>query len=820
MKKPVQFFFYLLILLPFVHVDGQSISINTSGVPATPTAILDVSSSTKGVLVPRMSATERDAIVNPAQGLLIYELDSRSFWYYDGWWRQINTAGNNPPSGPASGDLNGSYPSPNVVKIQNLDVAFGVPNDKQVLKWDALENNWKGRNDSLFLPYNAAYGNAGKLFGIQNNNTANGSSAICGKIGATGSGISPVVSMGVWGDNASGLGVVGTSNTGVGTYGLSFGNHGVSGYSTLAGFAGIYGTHANPGGIGVLGEVQTTGKAVYGRSTGTSGKAGVFENTSSTNADTTLLVHSAGYGVAGYFNNSNPVNGNAVIETSSNGQGDGIYSELTNTGNYAHANFRAYNQSLGGYAFYGQSDLGNSCYLFNTNPSNNSYVLDAKTVGLNSVGNLTINNAANTNAILKGTTNGVGGGLNMTLTNISNNATGISLTHSGTGTGLQVSVAKGKAGVFSITDATNLNETMNVSTNADAKNAIFKSTNTATSASNIYVESNGIGKGIEVVLTKDNNVNAGLSVNTSGYRGIDVVSAGPYGITASASANSATTILANTGQTGSNSVAIKGTTGASTNNCTGVFGITGSNDANGTGVKGVSYSTAYDRGAVAGYNYSTGIGVYGEAVAAAGYAVYGVCGNTGLDAHAAKFVNNYSNSTYENVAIQTNGKGINLYMNNTNASNTQPQLRMINQGTGNYLQFESTIGNITTSLAKSGNFKTAGTITVKNDKGIVRNSSSSQLRVEYVDAAFVAPNGYVVLPYAGTQVVNVTFSTAFSSPPAVFISNLTNGGSADLTITSIQNVTSTGCELHIRNPTNGNMNLWSSTWKLVAMGNE
>ncbi len=464
--------------------------------------------------------------------------------------------------------------------------------------------------------------------------------------------------------------------------------------------------------------------------------------------------------------------------------------------------------------------LGNACYLFNSGVINNSYVLDAKTAGLNTVGNFTIANTSNNSYVLKGTTNGNGGGLDLSLTNTASTATGIHVNHSGYGTGLQINATNGKAAVLAVDNPTNLNETLNVSTNADAKNAIFKSNHTGTVQSDLYVEHNGLGSGIEVNLTKATNTFAAISVNTSGNRGIDVVSAGIHGITATASSSGAVAISGNTGQTGDATVAIKGTTGANTNNCTGVYGETGVNDANGTGVKGENYSTGTDRGAVAGYNHSTGVGLYGEVSGAAGYAVYGVCGKAGFDAHAAKFENIYNNSSFENVSMITNGKGINLYMNNSNAGNTQPQLRMINQGSGNYLQFESTIGNITTSLAKSGNFKTAGTITVKNDKGIIRNSSSSQLRVEFVNAVFDAPGSYVTMQEYGTQIVDVTFATPFSSPPAVYISNLTNGGGADLVIATIQNVTTTGCELHLRNETNGNLYLYDSTWKLVAMGNE
>lgn len=65
---------------------SQSVSINTDGSTAHASAMLDVKSTTKGVLIPRMSKTERNAIASPATGLMVFQNapDSVGFYYYDG----------------------------------------------------------------------------------------------------------------------------------------------------------------------------------------------------------------------------------------------------------------------------------------------------------------------------------------------------------------------------------------------------------------------------------------------------------------------------------------------------------------------------------------------------------------------------------------------------------------------------------------------------------------------------------------------------------------------------------------------------------------
>lgn len=62
----------------------QGISVNTTGNPPHPSAVLDVSSTTQGALVPRMTIAQRNAIVSPAEGLIIYNLDCKDLNIYNG----------------------------------------------------------------------------------------------------------------------------------------------------------------------------------------------------------------------------------------------------------------------------------------------------------------------------------------------------------------------------------------------------------------------------------------------------------------------------------------------------------------------------------------------------------------------------------------------------------------------------------------------------------------------------------------------------------------------------------------------------------------
>jgi hypothetical protein len=83
-------------LLFFITVNtciGQSIAVNNDGSPPHASAMVDIKSTTKGLLPPRMTTAQRNAIVNPASGLIVFDTDLNRFFFRGGTgWIEV-TAG-------------------------------------------------------------------------------------------------------------------------------------------------------------------------------------------------------------------------------------------------------------------------------------------------------------------------------------------------------------------------------------------------------------------------------------------------------------------------------------------------------------------------------------------------------------------------------------------------------------------------------------------------------------------------------------------------------------------------------------------------------
>lgn len=84
-----------LILSYSLCFSQNNVGIGTSN--PDPSSILDLSSNSKGVLIPRLSTAQRLMISNPANGLLVFDVDLDCFYYYSStgstWISLCNNSG-------------------------------------------------------------------------------------------------------------------------------------------------------------------------------------------------------------------------------------------------------------------------------------------------------------------------------------------------------------------------------------------------------------------------------------------------------------------------------------------------------------------------------------------------------------------------------------------------------------------------------------------------------------------------------------------------------------------------------------------------------
>lgn len=114
---------YTLLLISFALISHSGISQNVGiGNPnPSPSAMLDVASTDKGILIPRMNSGQRIAIPAPAEGLMVYQTDAPGefFIFKNGTWQILATAGgadsqvqfnnNGTLGGAAKATINGGY---------------------------------------------------------------------------------------------------------------------------------------------------------------------------------------------------------------------------------------------------------------------------------------------------------------------------------------------------------------------------------------------------------------------------------------------------------------------------------------------------------------------------------------------------------------------------------------------------------------------------------------------------------------------------------------------------------------------------------------
>lgn len=92
-----------LLILFSITVYSQGVGISNNGATPDNSAMLDVSSTEKGFLMPRMTTAEIEAITTPATGLLLYNTDFNKVWGYNGSeWRELGGSSCPVPAQPGS----------------------------------------------------------------------------------------------------------------------------------------------------------------------------------------------------------------------------------------------------------------------------------------------------------------------------------------------------------------------------------------------------------------------------------------------------------------------------------------------------------------------------------------------------------------------------------------------------------------------------------------------------------------------------------------------------------------------------------------------
>ena len=287
MKKVI--WYCMLLLLAGPQLVRAQVAINTDASSPHASAMLEIKTNNKGFLGPRLTSAQRTAIASPADGLWVYDTDTKTFWFYKGSaWSELAMGGS-----------------------------------------------------TFALPYTATINYTGTILGLTNNSTGGVYSGITGNTGSSAiyGATANLASAGLLADNTGGgEAVTGRTGSSTGTpTGAVVGRNDGPGY-------GVYGfsaTNTSGNAIGVLGRVGISGSTGY---------AGYFENLNAANTTNTLQAVSNGPGVIADHSKGNTAN---FFMNNTNGVGAGVRGEVNSIfGNNGTAGVYGTASGTGGYGGY------------------------------------------------------------------------------------------------------------------------------------------------------------------------------------------------------------------------------------------------------------------------------------------------------------------------------------------------------------------------------------------------------------------------------------------------------------------------------------
>jgi hypothetical protein len=254
------------------HSVLAQVAINTDSSSPDPSAMLDIKSTLKGILAPRMTTAQRITVVSPADGLWVYDTNTESFWYYQNGtgWQQIPNAA-------------GSLTLPFAASLNSISTLFALTNTGSGMAISGVSANGTGIYGS------ASADSANGLLG----DNLNGGEAITGRTASVGGTPTGAIVGRNDGPGYGAYGFIATDNSGLG--------------------------------IGVLGQVGVSGST---------GVAGHFENLNASNGGTALEAVTNGTGSAATITNTNSSNTANILSVVSNSGGMIYPRSEGNAGNF------------------------------------------------------------------------------------------------------------------------------------------------------------------------------------------------------------------------------------------------------------------------------------------------------------------------------------------------------------------------------------------------------------------------------------------------------------------------------------------------------
>lgn len=292
------------------NLSAQNVAINGTGAVPAASSMLDIASTTSGLLVPRMTTAQRTAIAAPATGLLVYDTTVPGFWYFDGAvWRPFLSSFNGwmlTGNTLAGTEFMGSVNAQPVRFFSNNTERMRIDGSTEEIMMNTTVatagNILTSKSTSALWPINGYVSGAGTAAAGYFENTSTST---------TGNGLIGTISGGSGAAGVRGIGSTGNGNgvTGIGQSATAFAlrghNTNASGTGAVISGNGVGASYLIAG-SGVAATGSTTG--VWGRVTDAGGTGGIFSGNAQ---GATTLVGGSGlsavgtnFGVVGFSNSA------------------------------------------------------------------------------------------------------------------------------------------------------------------------------------------------------------------------------------------------------------------------------------------------------------------------------------------------------------------------------------------------------------------------------------------------------------------------------------------------------------------------------------